>query len=39
MHQNNVVHRDLKLGNLYLTDRLNVKIGDFGLAGIMEYNS
>ena len=28
----NVVHRDLKLGNLFLTDKMQIKVGDFGLA-------
>lgn len=32
LHDNNIIHRDLKLGNLFLNDKLNVKIGDFGLA-------
>lgn len=27
-----VIHRDLKLGNLFLTDKLEIRIGDFGLA-------
>lgn len=27
-----VIHRDLKLGNLFLNDNLEVKLGDFGLA-------
>lgn len=32
MHSHNVIHRDLKLGNLFLDKDLCVKIGDFGLA-------
>ncbi len=32
MHQEKVIHRDLKLGNLFLNDQMQVKVGDFGLA-------
>lgn len=32
VHNNKVIHRDLKLGNLFLTERMQLKIGDFGLA-------
>lgn len=32
IHEQNVIHRDLKLGNLLLTEKLEVRIGDFGLA-------
>ena len=37
MHQFNVIHRDLKLGNLFLSDKMEIKIGDFGLATRLEY--
>lgn len=33
-----VIHRDLKLGNLFLNDKMEVKIGDFGLAAKIEYD-
>ncbi|KAL8988450.1 MAG: hypothetical protein Q9177_002483 [Variospora cf. flavescens] len=35
MHTRNVIHRDLKMGNLFLDRELNVKIGDFGLAAVL----
>jgi len=37
MHARKVIHRDLKLGNLFLDKDLKVKIGDFGLATTVEY--
>ncbi|KAJ7305848.1 hypothetical protein JRQ81_010214 [Phrynocephalus forsythii] len=37
LHSNRVIHRDLKLGNLFLNDDMEVKIGDFGLATKVEY--
>lgn len=37
MHKNKIVHRDLKLGNLFLNDDMEIKIGDFGLATIIEF--
>ncbi|KAM3179135.1 hypothetical protein ACTXT7_001182 [Hymenolepis weldensis] len=36
LHVNRIVHRDLKLANLFLNDEMMVKIGDFGLASTIE---
>lgn len=33
LHSRGVVHRDLKPGNIGLDTNMNIKIGDFGLAG------
>ncbi|KAF2203736.1 hypothetical protein GQ43DRAFT_478776 [Delitschia confertaspora ATCC 74209] len=35
LHQRNIVHRDLKTGNLFLDKDMNVKVGDFGLAALL----
>ncbi|VDN18532.1 unnamed protein product [Gongylonema pulchrum] len=36
LHDNRIIHRDLKLGNLFLNDNMEIKVGDFGLATIVE---
>lgn len=38
LHNNRVIHRDLKLGNLFLNDEMEIKIGDFGLATRLDYD-
>ena len=35
MHKRSVIHRDLKMGNIFLDSNMNIKIGDFGLAAVM----
>ena len=38
MHRKSIIHRDLKLGNLFLTKDLTLKIGDFGLAASLKHD-
>ena len=35
MHSRRVIHRDLKLGNLFLDENMCIKVGDFGLAALL----
>lgn len=35
MHDKGIIHRDLKMGNIFLDSDMNVKIGDFGLAALL----
>ncbi len=37
IHFNRVIHRDLKLGNLFIGEKLEIKLGDFGLATKLEF--
>lgn len=37
LHSNRIIHRDLKLGNLFLNDKLEIKVGDFGLAAKLSF--
>ena len=38
LHAHRVIHRDLKLGNLFLSEKMELKLGDFGLATKLEYD-
>ncbi len=37
LHESNVIHRDLKFGNLFLGKNMELKIGDFGLAAKLSH--
>jgi polo-like kinase 1 len=38
LQKNKVIHRDLKLGNLFLSDKMELKLADFGLAAKLEFD-
>ncbi|KAI8913706.1 kinase-like domain-containing protein, partial [Entophlyctis helioformis] len=38
MHRHGVIHRDIKLGNLFLAKNMSLKIGDFGLAAVIKHD-
>ena len=38
LHSHRVIHRDLKLGNLFINEKMEIKIGDFGLATKLEFD-
>lgn len=32
LHNEQIIHRDIKLGNLFINNDMEIRIGDFGLA-------
>ncbi|XP_053549525.1 serine/threonine-protein kinase PLK3 [Bombina bombina] len=36
LHLRGILHRDLKLGNFFINDNMELKVGDFGLAARLE---
>lgn len=37
LHSQKIIHRDLKLGNLFLGEGMAIKVGDFGLATKLDF--
>jgi polo-like kinase 1 len=37
LHENKMIHRDLKLENLFLNDNMELKIGGFGFATKLNF--
>ena len=37
LHGRNIIHRDLKLSNVFINDKMDVKVGDFGLATKIDH--
>ncbi|CAD8190766.1 unnamed protein product [Paramecium pentaurelia] len=38
IHSHRILHRDLKLGNLFINEKMELKLGDFGLATKLDYD-
>jgi len=36
IHDKNIIHRDLKAKNIFLSSNLEVKLGDFGISKILD---
>lgn len=36
--EKHIIHRDLKLGNIFISEDMCLKLGDFGLATTIEFD-
>ncbi len=39
IHREGMLHRDIKLANMFLTQDDKIKLGDFGIARVLEHNA
>ena len=39
LHKEGVIHRDIKPGNIFMDDKGNIKIGDFGISAVMDFEN
>ena len=39
IHKQGVIHRDIKPGNIFMDDKGNIKIGDFGISAVMDFQN
>ena len=39
LHSKKIIHRDLKLSNIFLTEKMELKLGDFGLSVKLDFDS
>ena len=39
IHNKGIIHRDIKLENLFMDDNFNIKIGDFNISALINIES
>ena len=39
LHKEGIIHRDIKPGNIFMDDKGNIKIGDFGISAVMDFEN